>query len=161
MKYFAGKTFGFLISLAVITLLPWVQSMAQESSIADSPVIIEEPKVVHLDALEWGPPGGGNGVPVGTQTAGQGVDQITGGITYYAKFPAGTHFDLHWHTYPEYVAVISGKVTIELGDDSYLVSAGSYIVIPGKMNHSWDIPEDGDVVILVRRGGPADFHFID
>jgi hypothetical protein len=33
-------------------------------------------------------------------------------------------------------------------------------VIPGKMNHSWDVPEDDDVVILVRRAGPADFNFV-
>ena len=33
--------------------------------------------------------------------------------------------------------------------------------IPGKMNHSWDVPLDGEVVILVRRAGSADFHYVD
>lgn len=146
---------------SVLWALPLFFVLLAPASGQDAPITIEEPLVVNLDDLEWGPAGGGNGVPLGTQTARQGVDAETGGITYYAKFPAGTHFDLHWHTYPEYVAVLSGQVTIELGGVSHLVRTGSYIVIPGKMNHFWDVPEEGDVVILVRRGGPADFHFVE
>ena len=53
---------------------------------------------MNLDEVEWGPSGGGNGTPLGLRTSRQGIDPETGGITYYAMFPAGTHFDLHWHT---------------------------------------------------------------
>lgn len=118
------------------------------------------PYVVDLDAVNWGPPGGGNGSPLGVRTAQQGVDPVTGGVTYYAMFPAGSHFDLHWHSYDEYVVVVSGAVTLELGASTQLVKTGSYIVIPGKMPHSWDVPLDQDVVILVRRAGPADFNYV-
>lgn len=117
--------------------------------------------VVDLDAVNWGPPGGGNGSPVGVRTARQGVDPVTGGITYYAMFPAGSHFDLHWHSFDEFVVVVSGSVTLELGDTTQLVKTGSYIVIPGHMPHSWDVPLDDDVVILVRRAGPADFNYVE
>ena len=120
----------------------------------------EQALVTHLDEVEWGPPGGGNGVPVGVQTSRQGIDPVTEGITYYAKFPAESHFDLHWHTHNEFVAVLSGKVTLVLGDQTHSLETGSYIVIPGSMNHSWDVPPGTDVVILVRRGGPADFNFV-
>ncbi len=121
-----------------------------------------EPLALTLDDVEWGPPGGGNGAPVGVQTARQGIDPVTGGITYYAKFPAGSHFDMHWHTHDEFVVVVQGIVTIVLGEESHLVSTGSYIVIPGKLNHSWDVPVGGeDAVIVVRRGGPADFNYVD
>ena len=119
------------------------------------------PYVVDLDEINWGPPGGGNGSPLGVRTAQQGVDPVTGGITYYAMFPAGSHFDLHWHSYDEFVVVVSGAVTLELGDNTQLVSTGSYIVIPATMPHSWDVPLDGDVVILVRRVGPADFNYVE
>ena len=119
-----------------------------------------EPYVVDLDAVNWGPPGGGNGSPLGVRTAQQGVDPATGGITYYAMFPAGSHFDLHWHSYDEFVVVVSGAVTLELGDSTQLVKTGSYIVIPAEMAHSWDVPLDDDVVILVRRAGPADFNYL-
>ena len=117
---------------------------------------------IALEDIQWGPPGGGNGFPVGVQSARQGTDPVTGGITYYAKFPAGSHFDMHWHTHDEFVVVVQGNVTIVLGSQSHSVSTGSYIVIPGKLNHSWDVPEGGeDAVIVVRRGGPADFNFLD
>lgn len=121
-----------------------------------------DPLAIPLADIQWGQAGGGNGFPVGVQSARQGTDPVTGGITYYAKFPAGSHFDMHWHTHDEFVVVVQGSVTIVLGEESHAVSTGSYIVIPGKLNHSWDVPEGTeDAVIVVRRGGPADFNFVD
>ena len=117
---------------------------------------------ISLDQLTWTPPGGGNGFPVGVQTARQGVDPDTGGITYYAKFPAGSHFDLHWHTHHEYVVVVQGELSIRLGEEDHDLAVGSYVVIPGSLNHSWTVPDNGeDAIILVRRAGPADFHFVE
>lgn len=130
--------------------------VAEESLVSEF-----EPLAISLSEVEWGPAGGGNGFPLGVRSARQGIDPVTGGITYYAKFPGGSHFDLHWHTHDEFVAVVQGSVTIVLGEERHFVSTGSYIVIPGKLNHSWDVPEGEDAVILVRRGGPADFHFVE
>jgi len=131
-----------------------IEISAQESSLT--------PSATALKDIEWGPPGGGNGFPVGVQTALMGVDPVTEGKTYYALFPAGSHFDLHWHTHDEFVVVAKGTVKIELGEKVHIVNVGSYIVIPGKVNHSWDVPSDGeDVIILVRRSGPADFNFVE
>ncbi|MEC7845986.1 MAG: cupin domain-containing protein, partial [Gemmatimonadota bacterium] len=112
--------------------------------------------------VAWGPPGNTPRFPQGVRTAQLGVDPDNGGPTYYALFPAGSHFDLHWHTHAEHVAVMSGEVTIVLGEETYSLSTGGYIVIPAKMNHSWDVPSGGaDAVILVRRRGPADFNFVE
>lgn len=120
------------------------------------------PKTVNLAELEWGPAGGGNGFPVGVRTVRQGVDPVTGGITYYALFPAGSHFDLHWHTHNEFVVVVQGALEIQLGEQTHDLEVGSYVVIPGSLNHSWTVPAGGDdAVILVRRAGPADFHFAE
>ena len=144
-----------LITVLIITLY---LSISMDGPSAQQ---VTQPLAVNLDELEWGPPGGGNGSPLGLRTARQGVDPKTGGQTYYAMFPAGSHFDLHWHSYDEHVVVVKGELTIELGDEVYELSTGSYIVIPGKLNHSWDVPEGGDeAVILVRRAGPADFHYV-
>ena len=147
---------GLLTSL-ILGLIPFlvlVGSVAQDSSFATQALAVD------LADISWGPPGGGNGVPVGVRTARQGIDPATGGVTYYAMFPAGSHFDLHWHTHDEFVVVVQGAVTIELGEETYSLELGSYVVIPGRMNHSWDVPEGDDVVILVRRAGPADFNFV-
>ncbi|NKB33068.1 MAG: cupin domain-containing protein [Pseudomonadales bacterium] len=139
--------------LAGLTLYNQNNTSAQE---------VSQPLAVNLDELEWGPPGGGNGTPLGLRTARQGVDPVNGGVTYYAMFPAGTHFDTHWHTFDEHVAVVKGELTIVLGDKEHHLKTGSYVLIPGKLNHSWDIPAGGsEAIILVSRRGPADFHFVD
>ena len=120
-----------------------------------------DPVALQFAELEWSPPGGGNGYPLGLRTSRVGVDTETGGVTYYAMFPAGSHFDLHWHTHDEYVVVVAGDISIRLGEEDHDLSVGSYIVIPGELNHSWTVPAGGeDAVILVRRAGPADFHFV-
>ena len=145
-----------LISVLIITVYSTITGY---DSFAESQT---KPLAINLDEINWGPPGGGSGSPLGLRTSRQGVDPATGGPTYYAMFPAGTHFDLHWHTHDEHVVVVKGELTIELGDEVYELSTGSYIIIPGRLNHSWDIPEGGtEAVILVRRTGPADFHYVN
>jgi len=91
----------------------------------------------------------------------QSTNPNTGGISYYAKFPAGGFFDLHWHTHDEYVVLISGEVTISLDKEVYDLKPGAFIVIPGGIPHYWDVPDTGEVIILVKRDGPPDFHFVD
>jgi mannose-6-phosphate isomerase-like protein (cupin superfamily) len=146
-----------MLSMTCALALPNFGTSAQDASNEQT-----QPLAVNLDEVNWGPPGGGNGFPVGVRTERQGIDPVTGGITYYALFPAGSHFDLHWHTHDEFVAVVRGPVVIELGGKIHTMEAGGYIVIPGKMNHSWDVPAGGeDAVILVRRAGPADFQFAE
>lgn len=148
----------FLISLSATFLLIGFGAHIKNNTAAQEAT---QPLALNLDKVEWGPPGGGNGSPVGVRTARQGIDPETGGITYYAMFPAGSHFDTHWHTYDEHVVVVKGEVTIVLGDEATDLTVGSYVVIPGKLNHSWDVPAGGsEAVIVVRRVGPADFHFV-
>jgi quercetin dioxygenase-like cupin family protein len=144
--------------IALIALCFSVASLSVLS--ADESVL--SPSAKNLSEIQWGPAGGGNGFPIGVRSARQVTDPATGGFTYYALFPAGSHFDLHWHTHNEHVVVVQGTVTIGLGEKVHTVSPGGYIVIPGKLNHFWDVPSDGeDVIIVVRREGPADFHFVE
>ena len=121
----------------------------------------EQVLVVNFEDADWGQPGSRDGFPQGVQSVPLGIDPENGGPTYFARFPAGSHFDLHWHSHAEYVAVLSGAVTLVLGEKSHSLLPGSYIVIPAKMNHSWDVPGGSDSVILVRRRGPADFNFVE
>jgi quercetin dioxygenase-like cupin family protein len=126
-------------------------ALAQDHSIA---------RVFNLDDIPWGPAGGGNGFPVGVRTAQMGLDSNSGGITYYAEFPAGSKFDSHWHTHDEFVVVANGSLAIQMGEDKHVLKTGSYIVIPGSVRHEWSVPDGSeDAIILVRRAGPADFYF--
>ena len=52
------------------------------------------------------------GVPAGAQGAMIGVDPSTKGATTYAKLPAKYHFPMHWHSFAEYTALISGSATL-------------------------------------------------
>ena len=120
--------------------------------------------ILSLESIQWGKPGGGEGFPVGVQTQLIETDDETFGISYYARFPAGSHFDLHWHSFDEFATVLQGEVTLQLNGESLKLAAGGYVRIPGRAAHSWDVPNDSgaeqDVILLVRRAGPADFHFV-
>ena len=71
----------------------------------------QEPLVFRIEAAKWSPPSEGlGGFPKGVQTASLGIDPVSGGETYYARFSAGSHFELHWHSYAEYATVLNGKV---------------------------------------------------
>ena len=142
-------------SLGLSGLLLILPVMAQ----TQEPSTITAPRVMDLADIPWGPPGGGNGYPEGLRTARRGTDPLSGGITYYALFPAGSRFDRHWHTHDEFVVVAQGPVSITLGEQSHTLDTGAYIVIPGKLSHLWEVPAGNDAIILVRRAGPADFHF--
>lgn len=122
----------------------------------------EVANVFSIESLTWGPPGGGNGFPEGLRTSRIAVDPDTGAPTYYAMFPPGTHYDLHWHTHDEYVVVVAGKISMQLGDEHFDMEVGDYIVIPGEVNHSWTVPAGvTNAVILVRRTGAPDFFFVE
>ena len=119
----------------------------------------EEARVINWQDAAFGPPGTSPQGP-NARTFQLGLDPDNDGPSYFARFPPGAHFNLHWHTHAEYVVVVSGEVTIVLGEQSHALAPGSYIVIPARMNHSWDVPGEDDSVILVRRRGPADFNFV-
>jgi len=144
--------------LTLVLLAAWAAAAPADVT-AQEPT--EAPFVINFRDAEWGPPGTTPRFPRGVQTAQLGVDSDNGGPIYLARFPTGSHFDLHWHTNAEYVVVLQGRVTIVLGDETHELSPGSYVVIPEGMHHSWDVPAGEDGVILVRRRGPADFNFVD
>jgi quercetin dioxygenase-like cupin family protein len=114
-----------------------------------------------LETVLWSEPYAGPlGFPKGAQRASLGIDPRTGGETYYARFPAGTSFELHWHTYAEYAVVLRGKVTHTLATERYVLQPGDYVVIPPRVNHGWTVDSGADAFLLIRRDGPADFNFV-
>ena len=98
--------------------------------------------------------------PKGSQGAVIGVDPATKGATAYAKSPAGTGLPAHWHSFPEYTVLISGKGTLTLDGKKHEVAPGSYFVIPAKMVHQFTCGEGSECLVLTRRGGPTDYNFV-
>lgn len=116
---------------------------------------------VSLLSAKWSEPYNGPlGFPKGAQRATVSVDAAMGGETYYARFPAGSRFEMHWHAHAEYAVVLRGKVTHFLGDQSQSLNVGDYVVIPAKTNHGWQVAPGEDAFLLIRRDGAADFNFV-
>jgi len=129
-------------------------------AVAQAPTTLE-PLVLNWRDADWGPPTNNPGFPQGLRNAPIAVDPETGGPTYLARFPAGSRFAMHWHTYTETLMVLEGAVQVTIDGREYTATAGSYVILPARAHHAYVVPEDADVVLLARRDGPADFHFVD
>ena len=100
------------------------------------------------------------GMPEGALGAMIGVDPATRGATTYAKVPAKYHLPMHWHSFAEYSALISGSATFTLDGKRYELGPGSYLVIPAKAHHELDCGAGSECLILTRRAGPTDYNFV-
>ena len=145
---------SFQIAAALMVALPTVVA-AQEVQHGVSPLVL------HWEAAEWGPPTNNPGFPAGIRNAPIATDPETGGPTYLARFPAGSEFAMHRHSFTETVVVLEGAVDIVMDGDRHTATTGSYVIIPARAPHAWFTHAEADVVLLARRDGPADFEFVD
>ena len=145
---------SFQIAAMLLVALPAVVA-AQEVQHGVSPLVL------HWEAAEWGPPTNNPGFPAGIRNAPIATDPETGGPTYLARFPAGSEFAMHWHSFTETVVVLEGAVDIVMDGDRHTAAAGSYVIIPARAHHAWFTHAGADAVLLARRDGPADFEFVD
>jgi quercetin dioxygenase-like cupin family protein len=100
------------------------------------------------------------GFPSGVMASPIAVDPGSGQSVGYAKFAPGVSFPLHWHSATEYSVLISGKATLTVDGKTHDLVAGSYAVIPAKAQHKLDCAAGAECVILTRRAGPTDYHFV-
>jgi quercetin dioxygenase-like cupin family protein len=125
---------------------------------APSPPSTEDKLVADPSTAKFAPitvPGfapGAEGAPIG-------VDPNTRGQTGYAKFPAKYRISAHWHSYAEYVTMISGKATLTLDGKLHHLVPGSYVVIPAKTPHELTCG-DSTCLTISRRAGPADYNWV-
>ena len=73
-----ADSLSFLLLAGLLLATTKVELTAQE---ATGTAIETMPLAINLDAVNWGPPGGGNGFPVGVRTARQGSDPVTSPTT--------------------------------------------------------------------------------
>ena len=88
-----GRLCGSVLLAALLTGTLRTEAESQTSASSQ-----EEALAINLADVDWGPPGNTPRFPQGVRTKQLGIDPDNGGPTYYAKFPAGSHFDLHLHT---------------------------------------------------------------
>jgi len=100
------------------------------------------------------------GLPPGPTVSPIAVDPSSKGSIAYARIPAKYHFPLHWHSYTEYTALISGSASFVLDGKPYELVPGSYFVIPPKTQHELTCGAAADCLLLTRRAGPTDYNFV-
>jgi quercetin dioxygenase-like cupin family protein len=125
---------------------------------APAPPSSEDGMVVGLAAAQWKPVP--KPLPEGVSSSPIAVDPHTKGPIGYAKFAPGVQFPAHWHSHTEYTVVLAGKPTFTLEGKEHEMTVGSYIVIPAKAVHAARCSPDGECIMLTRRAGPADYHWV-
>jgi quercetin dioxygenase-like cupin family protein len=86
----------------------------------------------------------------------------TGPYEAFVKFPAGIELPLHWHTFSNTAVGVSGTLVVTgEGQEAKELSAGSWGVVPGRLNHTTRCKEGADCVIYARRPGKNDIHFVN
>src|SRR5258708_1628963 len=126
---------------------------------APKPPSSEEALVAHVAEAKWAPPKQPE-IPPGAMASPIAADPASGAPIGYAKFPGGYTFPPHWHSFNEYTVLVTGKLAFTVGGKSYDLLPGSSIVIPAKAPHKAACAAGADCVLLTRRAGPADYHFV-
>jgi quercetin dioxygenase-like cupin family protein len=129
-------------------------------SATSKPPAPDEAQVAHLAKATWSAPNV-PGLPSGPLAAAISVDPSSGASVAYAKVPAGYVFPAHWHSHTEYTLMINGKATFTMAGQSHELVAGSYVVVPAKTQHQLTCAAGSECLVLTRRAGPTDYHFVD
>lgn len=122
-------TLAFFSLVALITIGGTIGAAAQS----------DHGRAVNPDTLKWGP--APPSLPKGAQAAVLSGDPgKPGPFTLRLKFPAGFKIPAHNHPSFEAVTVIAGTFNIGMGDKldeskGQKLTVGSFIYLPGKMNH--------------------------
>ncbi len=123
------------------------------------PPSTEDAQVAHVADAKWAPPKAPE-IPAGAVASVIAVDPNTSASIAYAKFPPGYAFPLHWHSYAEYTVLISGKANFTIDGKSHQLVPGSYLVVPAKTHHKVTCGTGSECLLLTRRAGPTDYHFV-
>ena len=144
------------LRLSFLVVLPAALAVA-----ADAPTLpsMEAQQVAQLKDAKWTAPKAPE-FPPGAMASPIATDPAPGGNVGYAKLPPGATLPLHWHSAAEYTVLISGKVQFIVDGKPYDLEPGSYVVIPAKTNHLAKCAPGAECILLTRRGGPTDYHWV-
>lgn len=138
-----------------------VGAMAQETKApapAKKAAVKQEPQLWSAGDIKW--------VDIPDMKGGQKAvlwgDPNTGAYGAMLKFPAGLDIPLHWHTYRNRGALLSGTMAIALeGGTPKELGAGSYLMMPGRVKHSTMCKAGADCVVFVEQPGKDDIHLVE
>jgi len=119
--------------------------------------------MVQAPSLQWGdaPPG----LPAGGKfTVVSGDPSQPGPFVMRANLPAGYRIGPHWHPTTENLTVLTGTVTMNMGDTDDPatrtdVGAGGFIVLPTEMRHTFAAKTN--VSVQVHGMGPFGITYVN
>jgi len=128
---------------------------------ADAPKLpsTEDAQAAHLADAKWAAPKAPE-IPPGALVSPVAVEPGSGASVGYAKFPPGYQFPAHWHSHGEYTVLVSGKAVFTIAGKEHQLLPGSYVVIPAKETHQVRCESGAECVLLTRRAGPTDYHWV-
>jgi quercetin dioxygenase-like cupin family protein len=123
----------------------------------------ETPMIDGAKDVKWGPPP--PALPPGVKMIVLAGDPAsTGLVTLRLKMPAGYKVPPHWHPSDEHVTVLSGSLSLGMGDkldesQARTLTAGGYAVAPAKMHH-FAMSKTG-AVIQISLNGPFGITYVN
>jgi quercetin dioxygenase-like cupin family protein len=133
--------------------------LAAATTIVAGPPGMDEGQVTYLKDAKW-VAASTPGIPAGVWLSPVAGDAKTGPSVAYAKFAAGFVFPAHWHSHAESIVFLSGKGHMVIDGKDHDLIPGTYLVVPAKATHQLSCGSEGECVILSRRAGPTDYHFV-
>jgi mannose-6-phosphate isomerase-like protein (cupin superfamily) len=148
-------------SIVLVALLVSFAAAQKKSAVVAPPLppSTDELMVAEPARASW-TPSEKVGLPKGAQVALIGADPISTGPTLYLKTPAGFHIPPHYHTHHEWLTFVSGQVTFTLDGKPHTLGPGAFVVVPGKTVHEFACGAGGECLVVSRRSGPTDFHWV-
>lgn len=141
-----------LAALAVASFASTFAAPGQETAIIGS-----------AKEIKWGPPA--PSLPAGAKMVVLAGDPAGSGlVTIRLQMPAGYTIPPHWHPTDEHVTVLSGSLSLGMGDkldeaQAKTLTAGGYVVAPAKMHH-FAMSKTG-AVIQVNLNGPFAITYVN
>ena len=123
----------------------------------------QTPMVGGAKDVKWGPPP--PTLPPGAKLAVLAGDPASSGlVTLRVRMPAGYKIPPHWHPTEEHVTVLSGSLSVGMGDkldeaQAKTLTAGGYAVAPANMHH-FVFTKTG-AVVQVHLNGPFGITYVN
>jgi quercetin dioxygenase-like cupin family protein len=132
--------------LVIASPLAFAGAPAQEAALA----------ITFMDpALKWGPCPAF--IPQGCEIAVLHGDPGKGNADVFFKVPADFTIPHHWHTSPERMVLVSGKLTVTYdGQQPTTLMPGMYAYGPAKLPHQATCAKGDSCILFIAFEGPID-----
>ena len=123
----------YTLATTIVVASLWIPVLAAGDG------VVEHHMLMGSSSVKWGPPP--PVVPAGAKFAViDGDPALAGPVTVRIAMPAGYKIPPHWHPTDEYVTVLSGSLSLGMGDTpdpahATMLKAGGFAVAPAKMHH--------------------------